>query len=52
MPKACPKEFRKDVVAVAQCREAGVTIKETDRGGFRDLRELFAELTAQSPDRR
>ena len=28
MPKAYPKEFRDDVVAVAQRREAGVTIKE------------------------
>lgn len=28
MPKAYPKEFRGDVVAVAQRREAGVTIKE------------------------
>jgi len=27
MPKAYPKEFRDDVVAVAQRREAGVTIK-------------------------
>ena len=28
MPKAYPKEFLDDVVAVAQRREAGVTIKE------------------------
>ena len=28
MPKAYPKEFRDDVVAVAQRREAGVTIKQ------------------------
>ena len=28
MPKAYPKEFHDDVVAVAQRREAGVTIKE------------------------
>ena len=28
MPQAYPKEFRDDVVAVAQRREAGVTIKE------------------------
>jgi transposase-like protein len=28
MPKAYPKEFRDDVVAVAQRCEAGVTIKE------------------------
>ena len=28
MPKAYPKEFCDDVVAVAQRREAGVTIKE------------------------
>ena len=28
MPQAYPKEFRYDVVAVAQRREAGVTIKE------------------------
>ena len=28
MPKAYPKEFRHDVVAVAQRREAGLTIKE------------------------
>ena len=28
MPKAYPREFRDDVVAVAQRREAGVTIKE------------------------
>jgi len=28
MPKAYPKEFRDDVVAVAQRREAGLTIKE------------------------
>ena len=28
MPKAYPKEFRDDVVAVAQRREAGVTIKK------------------------
>ena len=27
MPKAYPREFRDDVVAVAQCREPGVTIK-------------------------
>ena len=28
MPKVYPKEFRDDVVAVAQRRAAGVTIKE------------------------
>jgi len=28
MPKAYPKEFRDDVVAVAQRREPGVTIKQ------------------------
>ena len=28
MPKAYPREFRDDVVAVAQRREPGVTIKE------------------------
>ena len=28
MPKAYPKEFRDDVVAVAQRREPGVTIRE------------------------
>ena len=28
MPKACPKEVREDVVAVAQRREPGVSIKQ------------------------
>ena len=28
MPKAYPKEFRDDVVAVAQLREAGVSVKQ------------------------
>ena len=28
MPKAYPREFCVDVVAVAQCREAGVTIMQ------------------------
>ena len=28
MPKACPREFRDDVVAVAQGREAGATKKQ------------------------
>ena len=28
MPKPYPKEFREDVVAVARCREPGVTIEQ------------------------
>ena len=31
MPKAYPKEFRDDVVRVAQEREEGVTIKQVAR---------------------
>jgi len=30
MPMAYPKEFRDDVVAVAEHREPGVTIKQTE----------------------
>ena len=32
MPKAYPREFRDDVVAVAQRREPGVTIREIAEG--------------------
>lgn len=45
MPKAYPNEFRDDVVAVAQRREGGVTIKQI-ADDFGILRGLPAELAA------
>ncbi len=49
MPKPYPREFRDDVVAVAQRREAGVTIKQIAED-FGILRGVLAELA--SPGRR
>lgn len=48
MPKAYPREFRDDRVAVAQLREAGVTIKEIaeDCGIFEGCLQNWLRQTA------
>jgi len=43
MPKAYPKEFRDDVVRVAQQREEGVTVKQVAKD-FGDLGVVSDEL--------
>ncbi len=50
MPKPYPREFRDDVVAVAQRREPGVTIKQIAED-FGILRGVLAELATQSRGR-
>ena len=50
MPKLYPREFRDDVVAVAQRREPGVTFKQIPED-FRILQSAPAKLAAPSSGR-